>query len=159
VFSLTKDESLFKRFYDDEQTYPRHFQESNNTWGNGWDDFKAFCDKCERIYSINGTALVYAERIDDKCNLHFSIIRGTNIDLAALITIRDDLLASYGMLFAYVGSHNRGLRKIVEQLDMVHNGIEMRVGETHGKVIIWQLFTVSRNSLKNKGFDSIITST
>ncbi len=159
MFALTKDESLFKQFFNDEQTYPRHFREASSSWGITWDDFKAFCGRCERIYSVDNTCLVYAEHIAGKANLHFSLLRKTRVDIASLRIIRDELLGDYDMLFAYVAKHNRGLRKMVEQLDMVHNGIEMRCGATYGKVVVWQLFTVSRNSLKNKGFDSIISTT
>lgn len=145
-FQLTRDENLFRQFYEDEKTLPKWFQDGANNWGVTWDDFKAFCDKCERIYSTDN-ALVYVERISQNANLHFSLLRGSNVRIADLGAIRDELLADYDMLFAYVGSHNRGLKRIVEQCGMTANGLEMRKGESHGKVLVWHCYVVTKNVL------------
>lgn len=146
-FSLTRDLDLFRKFYEDEKTLPKWFQESSNNWGVTWDDFKAFCDKCERIYQINRTTLIYVERIGGNGNLHFSQLRGYNIHTESLRTIRDALLTDYDMLFAWIGRHNRGLKSIVEQCGMTANSVEMRKGQSHGKVLVWQCYTVTKNHL------------
>lgn len=145
AFELTRDQTLFKTFWRDERdNMPRWFRDGSNSHRCKWRDFKAFCDRMERIYCIDGGCLVYAERVERAANLHFSLLRGRHITIADLIEILDKLLKEFDMLFCYVGSHNRGLKKIVESCGLTSNGLEMRHSQSHGKVLVWKCYNIVR---------------
>ncbi len=156
MFRLTRDETLFRQFYEAEQQMPRWFADGNNTWTTDWESFQVFCNKCERIYEIDGQALIYVERCENNGNLHFSLLRGTPVNISELTAIRDILLADYNTLLAWIGSHNRGLKHIVEQCGMVNTNVEMRKGFTRNKVFVWQLYSVDKLLLRNNEKISII---
>ncbi len=122
---------------------PRHFCDGTSSKITSWDDFKAFCDKCERIYDIDGNGLVYVERIEGNGMLHFSIIRGIQIPYDVLQDIHDELLTHYRTIFGWIHRRNKGLQRIVEQCGLQRTELEMRWRESHGKVMVWDCYAKS----------------
>lgn len=147
AYRETRDEALLRTFYEAEQQMPRHWKDASNVWTTDWDSFKAFCSNCEHIYSIGETGLVYVQRIGCTANLHFSLLRGSSVQIPTLIDLREQLFLEYDMLFAYVGTRNAGLKQIVRECGMTFSGLEMRRGHTRNRIFVWQLFTVTKNCL------------
>jgi len=144
VFYQTRDEDLFKTFWFDELTNtPRHFQDASHVWHTSWDDFKAFCDGMWRIYSIEDKALVYVEH---NGNVHFSLLRGTDTSnlVNELIGIRNELLLEKEYLYGWVGKHNRGMQRIVEDIGFQWHGFTMYHGQSHGKILEWRCYVLDR---------------
>ncbi len=139
MYYQTTDTQLFNIFWKDESTNtPRFFQDSGNTWTCTREEFQAFCDRCT-VYSINDTSLVYVE---PDGNLHISVLRGSKVDIDALKSLRDDLLKTFPTLYAYVGTHLRGLAKMLESLGFSFNGVEMRYGHTRNRIFVWQMYVL-----------------
>lgn len=147
MYERTNDECLFKRLWHDEATNtPRWMQDGNGVWGCTWDDFRGFCEQCERIYT-DGNSLLYVERIGNNANIHFSIIRGEKVDVTDLIRVRNELLRDYEMIFGFCGTHNRGLKKILEACGLRENGFTMYHGFSHSKLLTWKCYSIHRDAL------------
>ena len=148
MYVQTRDEEVLKQFWIDETTNtPRHFQDGINAWRTSWEDFKGFCDNAERIYLIDNSALLYVERIDDKANIHFSLLRGKKVDIADLISIRDELLKDCICIFGYAGKHSWGLKRLLRECGLEHHGVEMLKGRYKNRVMTWQLFLCERTAM------------
>ena len=136
------DEELQKFWIEERDNMPQWFQDGSQAWGCSWEDFKGFYEQCERVYNL-GDILVYVEKIGEYANLHISLLRGAKIDIPTLLNIRDELLKDYKLLFAWVGKHNRGLKKIVEQCGLKYDGLQMFHGESHGRVLEWRCYSIA----------------
>lgn len=135
-----------KEFWEEERdNMPRWFQDGSQAWGCSWEDFKGFYDQCEKVYDL-GDTLIYVENIDGMANLHVSTLRGVKIDIPKWKEIRDELLTKYTILFAWIGKHNRGLRRIIEQCDFKYHGLQMFHGTSHGKVLEWRCYSIASQS-------------
>lgn len=145
MYALTNDKQVFKQFWADERdNTPRWVNDGSHTWTCTEQDFLAFCDNAERIYLIDECALLYIERIDDKANIHFSLLRGAKVNVPDLIEIRGELFQDYAFIFGYAEVHNRGLKQILRKCGFEHRGITMLKGSSHNKVLEWQLFIIGK---------------
>ena len=145
------DKELQKFWLDERDNKPRWFQDGSQAWGCSWEDFRDFYRQCERVYHLDGV-LIYVERIENNANLHISVLRGATIDIEKLIEIREELLKDYHLLFAWVGKHNRGLKKIVEQCGMQYYGLQMFHGESHGRVLEWRCYSINKIDMITKRY-------
>lgn len=150
MYVETRDVEVFKGFWQDEKSNtPRFFNDASEVWTTTYNDFLAFCDRSWKVYLVGDNCLVYVEK-DGKCaNLHISFLRGTDAWglMDDLVKLRNEILTEFELLYAWVGKHNRGLKKMVNALGMHHNGFCMYHGESHGKVLEWQNHSISRREL------------
>ncbi len=122
---------------------PRHFCDGASSKITSWDDFKAFCDRCERIYDVDGKGLIYVENVEGKGQLHFSKLRGADVDIASIKDVHDDICKYYKIIFGWIYRRNKGLQRIVEQCGLKFTGLEMRHKISHGKIMIWDCYANS----------------
>lgn len=147
MFEITNDTELFRQFWLNERDRsPRWMADGNETWGCSWDDFKGFAAQCERVYGLDNTALLYVERIGNNANIHISILRGYGVNIPDLLEIRSELLQDYEMIFAWVGSHNRGLKRIVENCGLTFTGFKMYHGFTRKRLFEWHCYSIEKNN-------------
>lgn len=159
MFEITTDEDVFKKFWqNDAEKMPAYFQNGTHAFETCWDDFKGFCEQCDRIYLIDNVALLYVERRGQHANIHFSLVRGETIDIADLIKIRGELFKDFEMIFGWIGSKNRGLKQIIEQCGFHYDGFYMLKGQSHGKVLEWQCYSIRKHELfSRKSNESLVT--
>ncbi len=148
MYELTTDADTFRTFWQDELNTPQWCQDGSNTWYTDEQHFLDWCKACWKIYVINDIALVYARKIDRIASVHFSFLRGNDVKTVVpdLFEIRDTFLQDADMLFAYVGTHNRELRKIVENLGFTYQGFKMYEGFSHKRLLTWRCYTLNKNS-------------
>ncbi len=138
---------------------PQWYNDGTGSWHTSWEDFLAYCQNCWRIYEVDNVALIYVQRFGDKANIHFSLLRGSKVDfLKELIDIRNDLLLEVELLFGFVGRHNPGLKRIIEQVGFSWKGFSMILGESHGRVLHWRCYSVHQDQLFiRKNVKSLLT--
>lgn len=83
-----------------------------------------------------GNVLIYVE---PNGNIHFSKLRGTDIDFDGLVKLRDDLMTHFKCLYAWANKRDWRLKRLARELGFIFEGVEKRQGESHGKVMVWQL--------------------
>lgn len=148
MIELTRDKELFRRFWRDEkENTPQFFNDASETWTCSEEDFLGFCDNAERVYLIDGVALLYVERLGTHANIHFSLLRGKTVNVNELLKIRDELFKDYDLIFGWCGKHLRGLKRILEQCGLRFHGTTMLYGQSHGKVLEWQLFSIVKSQV------------
>ncbi len=131
------DETLRKFWLSERDEMPLWFSDGANSKHVTWEEFKAFCDGMWKIYEIDD-ALVYVENIEGNANVHFSLLRGGKVgDLSG---IRDEIHKDFPLIFAWVGKHNRGLRKLMEGLGFKWDGLKMYWGKSHGRMLEWRCY-------------------
>ncbi len=130
------------KYWQDEKEYPKWFRDANETWHQSDEEFLEFCNKC-RIYEFGGCAL-YVEPFGDRANLHFSVIRGSEVDTSELFRIKTELLKEFKLIFGWILRQNRGVQKIAKELGMNYHGVQMFHGSSHGKVLEWWCFSLAR---------------
>lgn len=147
TFQVTCDTSILKQFWLEERdNMPRHFRDSSDSWRVTWDEFKDFCDN-RRVYHI-GDALIYIEPQGDVGQIHFSILRGSEIpDFTAL---RDELLTEFQVLYGWISPRNRGLRRTVQGLGFHYDGFKLWQHYSYGRVLEWHCWLVTRKDVAER---------
>ena len=125
-------------FWHDEQNAPRWLVDSLGSRAISEQEFLSFCENCWNIYDL-GNALLYVERRgEDICEIHFSILRGSEINMDALKITKCELLQHFNKIFGWVHSRNKGLQQVCEALGLRFNGVKLLEGGE--KVITWKCF-------------------
>ncbi len=145
MFRATQDESILLKYWQDEQTYPQWYRDSNNAWTCTWDNHLNFCKSCWRIYA-NENSLVYVEADG---NLHCALRRGGKLDGERfngrdLMALRDELFEHFPQLFGWINDCNWGLKRLFLELGFRETGFYMVKGQSHGKVLTWNCFVQRR---------------
>jgi len=134
------NEERLLTFWRNEKASPRWLADSVGGRSISEEDFLAFCKNCWNIYDI-GDALLYVEqRGEDVCEIHFSVMRGSNVSIRILENIKFELLQHFNKIFGWVITKNKGLQGICEKLGMKFNGVKMIDGSSHGRVLTWKCF-------------------
>lgn len=144
VEARSRNFNNYERFWREErENTPQWFADGSNAWQTSWEDFKGFCNQCWKVYDL-GDVLIYVERVGEAANIHISVMRGAEIEMGRLEAIRDELFQTFPILFGWIGTHNRGLKRIAERLGFRLNGARMLYGQSHGKVLKWDCYSVHR---------------
>lgn len=123
-------------FWHDEQNAPRWLVDSLGSRAISEQEFLSFCENCWNIYDL-GDALLYVEqRGEDVCEIHFSILRGSGIDMEGLRNIKFELLQHFNKIFGWVHSRNKGLQQVCEALGLRFNGVKLLEGGE--RMITWK---------------------
>lgn len=88
------------------------------------------------IYEV-GNVVIYVETNGE---IHFSKLRGKGVDIDGLIALHRDLLKEFEGLYAWINKRDWGLKRIAERCGFTFSLVERRKGESHGKVMVWQLY-------------------
>lgn len=145
MFYETRDKELFRVFWlDERENTPQWFQDGSNVWHTTWKEFQDFCDGMWRIYSVDDKMLIYVEKNGE---IHLSLRRGEKVEMADLIALRNTVLIHLKSVFGWVGKHNKGMKRIVEELDFKPCGFSMFHGASHGCVLEWECYAVSRENI------------
>ena len=132
-----------------EQGSPRWFKDANSLWCEDEQGFIQFCASCYRIYDL-GNIIIYVQKDRELANVHIGATRSAAIDLTQLVVIRNELLQEFAGIYGWLVKQNRGMKCIAEQIGMKHYGVKMLLGESHGKVLEWECFSVNK-SASNSG--------
>lgn len=125
------------KYWQNERTFPRYFQDGEEVWKtNGEEEFNEFCAQMYGIYEV-GNVLIYVE---PNGNIHFSKLRGKEIDLDGLLKLKQELLERFECLYAWINKRDWGLKRLAERCGFTFSLTEMRRGSSHGKVMVWQLY-------------------
>ena len=145
MINIVTNNSVLLQYWHHEQTFPRWYKDSTALKSITRKAFLEFCAKCWRIYEINDTALLYCETLQkDIVNIHFSLVRGTDVSTDALKSIRKDLLGEFKTIYGWVLRQNRGLKKICRELGLEANGVKMIEGTSHNKPLVWECYMLKR---------------
>lgn len=138
------------KYYRAEQELPRWYRDSTRVKNASEEQFLEFCEKCTAIFEIDDTALIYCEdRGNSICEVHFSMIRGTEVPITVMRKARDIVLREYNSIFGWVLKRNRGLRRAMIELEFTPNGVEMIEGNSHGKVLQWDCYWLTKDKVVN----------
>lgn len=139
------DEALLRKFWDaDSTSFPRFWKDASETWGTSFEEFHV---RQWQTYSVDDVALVYIEPVGENANLHFSLLRGKSVDMTELLELRGTLEAKYPILFGWCLAKNRGLARLLENLDFRYDGLDMRHGSSHNQVLKYKCYTYKRKTL------------
>lgn len=146
-------EKYSKDIWTAEINSPRWFRNSSLCWMKTYDEFLQFVKKdCGEIigYFENETlkCVAYFEhRIGDKVNVHFSVLERFDKEKAieSFCEHRNDLFRrGIKIIDGFIVSKNFGLRKLVKRIGFCETELEMRFGVSHGRVLEWKLFRITR---------------
>ena len=139
------------KYREAELLSPRWFKDACDTWHLTDEEFRGFCNNCYRFYEINDNALIYCEKTSpESVNIHLGILRGARIDIGNLLIIRDDLFKEFEMIFGFVESHNRMVKRICEEVGLYFYGLTMLHGSSHGRPIEWHCYSANREYIANQ---------
>ena len=150
MFQECNDQEVFKIFWRNEKDCtPRWFNDGSQTWHCSESDFLEFCANSWKVFCVDNTALVYVEKDGVCANVHLSILRGSDASdlLENLIKLRNELLKDFELLYAWVCTRDRGLKRLMDGLGFSWYGFTMIHGTTHGKVMEWKNYSISRREL------------
>lgn len=88
------------------------------------------------IYEV-GNVVIYVEA---NGNIHFSKLRGAEADIDGLTALHRELLKEFECLYAWINKRDWRLKRIAERCGFTFSLVEMRKGESHGRVMVWQLY-------------------
>lgn len=123
---------------DERVNAPRFLQDATDAWHCTEEDFLTFCRNCWKVFLVD-EALVYVENSGE---IHFSILRGA--PLPDLVPLRTFLLKQLSVIWGWVHPRNRGLIRFLETLGFEYHGYNMIYGQSHGKVLEWHCYILSR---------------
>ena len=135
ILTVEKNKDRLLQYWWDERQMPRWFTESNGMGLHTDEDFLDFCSKMKVIYEV-GDCAVYVE---ESGNMHLSKLRGAKIDVETVYALRDELL-DIPCLFAWVCGRNWGLKRLLKAWGFTFDGLVMRYGSSHGKVLKWECY-------------------
>ena len=124
------------KYYHDERTFPQWFQDGEELWQTSEQDYQDFCERMYGIYEV-GNVLIYVE---PNGNIHFSKLRGKGVDFDGLLKLRSELMEHFECLYAWINKRDWRLKGIAERCGFTFSLVEKRQGESHGKVMVWQLY-------------------
>lgn len=139
---VTIKDGLLK-YWEAEQTAPLWFREDMEEKNLTKDIFLGFCEQCWKIFEMNGDSLLYVEKIGNNANIHFSLMRKAQVPMDDLKVLKTLLLSQFDMVFGWVAKHNRGLRKVCEDLGLRDYGLRMYQGENRGRVTEWRCYSIN----------------
>lgn len=149
MIELTTDIEMFRKFWmDEKENAPPFIASGTGAWHRSEEEFIDFCQSCERIYNINNVALLYVENMNGNADIHFSILRGQSVSVGDLRIIRDMLLEDYRMIFGWVGSKNRGLKKLLTSCQLRWYGFSMYKGHLRNRILEWHCYSLSREQFQ-----------
>lgn len=123
------------KYYHDERSFPQWFQDGEELWKTSEQDYQDFCERMYGIYEV-GNVLIYVE---PNGNLHFSKLRGKGVDVEGLLKLKGELMTHFDCLYAWINKRDWRLKRLARELGFVFSLVEKRQGESHGKVMVWQL--------------------
>lgn len=133
---LSKTTTSWNKYWHDERTFPQWFQDGEELWNTSERDYEEFCSRMDGIYEV-GDVLIYVE---PNGTIHFSKLRGKGIDVEGLIALHKQLLERFECLYAWINKRDWRLKQIAERCGFTFSLVEKRQGESHGKVMAWQLY-------------------
>jgi hypothetical protein len=139
---VTIKDGLLK-YWEDEKKSAKWYRESLDTDDTTEESFTEFCNR-HRIFEIDEVALVYLEYVmPTAVNIHFSLLRGANIDIQDLIEIRNQLFdEGVVWIYGWVAKKNKWLQRVCEAVGMNFYGIE-----DNTKIVRGKPFTMWRYSM------------
>jgi len=144
-YQTSDNNDLYRTFWEEEATnFPQWFMDSTNSKKVTWQEFKDFCAKMWRVYSVDDKALVYFERQGKQANVHFSLLRKAKINTEDLINIRDEALCDINLIYAWVFVKNKGLARMLESIGFEWHGFTMMYGTSHNKPMEYRCMTYIR---------------
>lgn len=146
MYCQTNDQELFKIFWLDESiNFPVWWSDATNSKRVSWQEFKDFCARMWRVYSIDDKALVFFEKMGTQAVVHFSLLRGQTVDSEPLIALRDEILVDCELIFGWCATKNRGLATILKDVGFVFDGLTMRQGIS--KVLEYKCYMYYRKTV------------
>jgi hypothetical protein len=143
MIKVVEDNQTLLRYWEAEQKMPRWYLDTTRVKSISKQAFLEFCEKCH-IYEINDNALLYCESPQEGvCNIHFSLMRGSEISVEDLVQIKRELLQKNWLIFGWVARQNRGLQQLCRDLGLSYSGVQMMDGVSHGRVIQWLCYSIS----------------
>jgi hypothetical protein len=147
MIRIVTDEPTLMRYFENDKTAPRWFKDANGIDGMSAEYYLGFCKNCWRIYEIDDVALLYCEEGKKAIGIHFSVMRGKSVPMHDLWLIRNAVFQEFEMIFGWVARQNKGTQRMCVELGLEYRGMKMLNGSTHGKVIEWKCYSMTRQNV------------
>lgn len=141
-----------------EQSFPRFFRDSSNTWTVDEKDVVKFYQKCSTLIGVfhkencqvsSLLGMVYFEKVTEGVyNVHLDIQRNAfkfEELVFVLSQIRDyQFLNGVNICMTWTLKRNKPIQNILKAVGFLPTFLEMRYGHSHNKILQWNQYCIAR---------------